>query len=168
MAVHKAFYSGRSLSFFYAAHQNEVKLSGFVSDTHTHWSRALEMSRVNRGLNKARNPDYFVRIRHSVSEMGDRLQPLVILRGDKRWRKTKRRESRQGEIKKKRNAHLTYAFNDRLETSGPRIDLSIRSKSLLAVKRIRLYCPEDSTPVAERFGQSDVWRPVNFRFISVS
>lgn len=65
---------------------------------HTHWFQTLEMSRVNRGLNKARNPDYFVRIRHSVSEMGDHLQPL----GDPAQGQRERRESRQGEIKKKR------------------------------------------------------------------
>lgn len=83
MAVRKAFYSRRSPSLFYAAHQNEVGPvgSGFVSDTTRTGPRSLEMSRVKRGLNKARNPDYFVRIQHSVSEMDDRLQPLsVILR----------------------------------------------------------------------------------------
>jgi len=133
MAVHNAFYSGRSPSFFYAAHQNEVKLSGFVSDTHAHWSRALEMSRVNRGLNKARNPEYSGIPRRRWATV---YSLSVILRENKRWRKTERRESRQGEIKKKRNACLTYAFNDRLETSGSRIDLSIRGESLLAVKRI--------------------------------
>jgi len=74
-----AFYSGRSPSLFYAAHQNGVNLAsppGFVSDTARAALGRLEMSRVNRGLNKARNPDYFVRIRHSVSEMAGRLQPL--------------------------------------------------------------------------------------------
>jgi len=75
MAVRNAFYSGRSPSLFYAAHQNEVKLSDRSLFPIPH-ALALEMSRVNRGLNKARNPDYSVRIRHSVSEMGDRLQPL--------------------------------------------------------------------------------------------
>lgn len=85
---------------------------------HTHGSRPLEMSRVNRRLNKARNPDYFVsgipyRRWATVYSL------TVILRDDKGRRKRERRESRQGEIKKK-YARLTYAFNDRLETSGPR------------------------------------------------
>jgi len=51
------------------------------------------MSRVNCGLNKARNPDYFVRIRHSVSEMGDRLQPLGDSARGQREMKKERRES---------------------------------------------------------------------------
>lgn len=73
-----------------------------------------------KGLNKARNPDYFVRIRHSVSEMGDHLQP----HGDpaRRQREEEKGTKRKpaGRNKKKRYARLTYAFNDRLETSEPR------------------------------------------------
>jgi len=119
MAVRNAFYSGRSPSLFYAAHQNEVKLSDRSLFPIPH-ALALEMSRVNRGLNKARNPDYSVRIRHSVSEMGDRLQPLGDpAQGQRKEEKGTRRKP-TGRNKKKRNAHLTYAFNDRLETSGPR------------------------------------------------
>lgn len=56
---------------------------------------------------------------------------------------TKRKPAGRNKRKKKRDARLTYAFNDRLETSGPRVDLSIRGESLLAVKRVQLYCPED-------------------------
>jgi len=109
-----AFYNGRSPSLFYAfAHQNEVKLAspaGFVSDTARAALGRLEMSRVNRGLNKARNPDYFVRIRHSVSEMGGRLQPLDDPARGQRGNKSERdadtrsdRESRkQNEMRKKR------------------------------------------------------------------
>lgn len=93
-----AFYSSdRSPSLFYTAHQNEVKLSspalGSLFPILHAVSRTLEMSRVNRGLNKARNPDYFVRIRHSVSGKWVTVYSLsAILREDKERRRERERE----------------------------------------------------------------------------
>lgn len=76
----------RSFTRLIKTKSNSRPRRAFVSDS-AHRPETLEMSRVNRGLNKARNLDYFVRIRHSVSEMGGRLRPLdAILREDKKKR----------------------------------------------------------------------------------
>lgn len=85
--------------------------------------------------------------------MGDRLQPL---RDPARRQREKERESERersdkiGRNEMEKKTRLTYAFNDRLETNGPRYGSVYRGGSLLAIKRVR-------TLLSGRLPRQTIW-----------